>query len=154
MAPATTSVPRAIEPVTGSVTAGPRLAFSVRRSLCAPLRFDGRLAVLSLRDALAFFEVVFVARDAESGARPRGLLPRPDLDALGRELGAVVFAGVLLRDTAVLDTVVFAAAGFSFLEPGVFFVVGRPRALIPRPVLDALVFGDLAINDSFRTAIS
>src|SRR3954468_23450351 len=113
MAPATTSVPRAIEPVTGSVTAGPRLAFSVRRILCAPLRCDGRLAVLSLRDALAFFEVVFVARDAGFGARPRGLLPRPDLDALVS--GAVVFAGVLLRDRAVLDTVVFAAAGFSFL---------------------------------------
>src|SRR3954452_23156394 len=108
MAPATTSVPRAIEPVTGSVTAGP-----VRRILCAPLRCDARLAGLSLRDALAFFEVVFVARDAGFGARPRGLLPRRDLDALGGDLGAVVFAGVLLRDTAVLDPVVFAAAGFS-----------------------------------------
>ena len=37
--------------------------FSVRGVLCAPLRFDARFAgaVLGLRDALALFEVVFVA---------------------------------------------------------------------------------------------
>ena len=130
--------------------------FSVRGVLCAPLLFDARFvgAVLRLRDAFALFEVVFVARDAAFAARPRTLLPRPDLDALAGDLGAVVFAGALLRDAAVLDTVFLAAAGFSFLEPGLFFAAGRPRALIPRPDLETLVFGDLAINDSFGTGIS
>jgi len=65
------------------------------------------------------------------------------------DLGAVVFAGALLRDAMVLDTVFLAAAGFSFLEPGLFFAAGRPRALIPRPDLEKLFFGNLAINDSF-----
>ena len=61
--------------------------FSVRGVLCAPLRFDARFAgaVLGLRDALALFEVVLVARDAAFAARPRTLLPRPDLDALAGE---------------------------------------------------------------------
>ena len=48
--------------------------------------------------------------------------PPPDLDALAGDLGAVVFAGVLLRDAAVSDTVFLEAAGFSFLEAG-----GRSR---------------------------
>ena len=124
--------------------------FSVRGVLCAPLLFDARFvgAVLRLRDAFALFEVVFVARDAAFAARPRTLLPRPDLDALAGDLGAVVFAGAPLRDAAVLDTVFLAAAGLSFLEPGLFFAAGRPRALIPRPDLETLFFGNLAINDS------
>jgi hypothetical protein len=151
IAPATTSVPRATESVTGLVTAGARFVFSVRGVLCAPFLFDARFvgAVLRLRDAFALFEVVFVARDAAFAARPRTLLPRPDLDALAGDLGAVVFAGALLRDAAVLDAVFLAAAGFSLLESGLFFAAGRPRALIPRPDLETLVFGDLAINDSF-----
>ena len=62
----------------------------------------------------------------------------------------MVFAGVLLRDVAVLDTVILEAAGFSFLEAGVFFAAGRPRALTPRPDLEAVVFGDLAIQKSFE----
>ena len=125
--------------------------FSVRGVLCAPLRFEARFvgAVLGLRDALTLFEVVLVARDAAFAARPRTLLPRPDLDALAGDLGAVVFAGALLRDATVLDTVFLAAAGFSFLEPGLFFAAGRSRALIPRPDLETLFFGNLAINDSF-----
>jgi hypothetical protein len=125
--------------------------FSVRGILCAPLRLDARFAgaVLRLRDAFALFEVVFVARDAAFAARPRALLPRPDLEPLAGDLGAEVFAGALLRDATVLDTFFLAAAGFSFLETGVFFAGGRPRALLPRPDLEALVFGDLAIKDSF-----
>jgi hypothetical protein len=129
------------------VAAGARLVFSVGGVLCAPPRFVG--AVLGLRDALALFEVVFVARDAAFAARPRTLLPRLDLDALAGDLGAVVFAVALLRDATVLDTVFLAAAGLSFLEPGLFFAAGRPRALIPRPDLETLFFGNLAINDSF-----
>jgi hypothetical protein len=45
-----------------------------------------------------------------------------------------------------LDTVFLEASGFSFLEAGVFFAAGRPRALTPRPDLEAVVFGDLAIH--------
>ena len=124
--------------------------FSVRGVLCAPLRFDARFAgaVLGLRDALAFFETVFVARDAVFAARPRTSLPPRDLDAL--DLEAAVFAGVLLRAAPVLDTVFLEAAGFCFLEAAVLFAGGRPRALIPRPDLEAVLFGDLAIHDSFQ----
>src|SRR5215207_2517229 len=82
MAPATTSVPKAIASVTGLVTAAPRFAFSVRRILSAPLRRCAPFAVLCLRDALAFFETVFVARDAVFAARPRTSIPPRDLDAL------------------------------------------------------------------------
>src|SRR5829696_4368992 len=64
IAPATTSVPRAIASVTGIVIAAPRVAFSVRRVLCAPLRFDALFVVLRLRDTFARFEAVFLARDA------------------------------------------------------------------------------------------
>jgi hypothetical protein len=134
--------------VAGLVTAAPTFAFSVRRILCAPPRLDARFAVLCLREALALFEAVFVARDVVFAARPRALPPRPDLDALAGDLGAVVFAGVLLRDAAVLDTVFLEASGFSFLDAGVFFAAGRPRALTPRP--DLVVFGDLAIHNSFK----
>jgi hypothetical protein len=58
----------------------------------------------------------------------------------------VVFAGVLLRDAAVLDTIFLEAAAFFFLEAGVFFAAGPPRALLPRPDLDEDFFGDLAIT--------
>ena len=44
--------------------AAPRVAFSVRRVLCASLRFDTLFVVLRLRDAFVRFEAVFVARDA------------------------------------------------------------------------------------------
>ena len=44
--------------------AAPRVAFSVRRVLCAPLRFDALFVVLRLREAFARFEAVFVAREA------------------------------------------------------------------------------------------
>src|SRR6187402_3497479 len=98
MAPDTTSLPRAIASVTGFVIAAPRVAFSVRRVLCAPLRFDALFVVLRVRDTFARFEAVFVARDAVFAAvRPRALLP----PALARDLDAVVFAGVLLRVAAV-----------------------------------------------------
>ena len=100
--------------------------FSVRRILCAPLRFDAGFVVLRLRDALALFEAVFVARDAVFAARPRTLPPPPDLDALARDLGAVVFAGGLLRDAAVSDTVLLEAAGFSFLGPASFSLQAAP----------------------------
>ena len=81
-------------------------------------------------------------------ARPRTSLPPRDLDAL--DLDAAVFAGVLLRAAPVLDTVFLEAAGFCFLEAAVLFAGGRPRALIPRPDLEAILFGDLAIPDSFE----
>jgi hypothetical protein len=140
MAPATTSVPRAIASVTGWVA--PRFVFSVRPILSAPLRRCAPFAVLCLRDALALFEAVFVVREE---GRPRALLPRPDVDPLAKDLGEVVFAGVLLGDTPVFDTVFLEAVGFSFLEAGVLFAAGRPRALVPRPDLEAVLFGDLAI---------
>jgi len=104
--------------------------------------------VLCLRDALAFFETVFVARDAVFAARPRTSIPPRDLDVL--DLDAAVFAGVLLRAAPVLDTVFLEAVGFCFLEAAVLFAGGRPRALIPRPDLEAVLFGDLAIHDSFK----
>jgi hypothetical protein len=148
MAPPITSVPRAIASVTGLVTAAPTFAFSVWRVLCAPVRLDARFAVLCLRDALAFFEAVFVGHDAMFAARPRALPPRADLDALAGDLSAVVFAGVLLREAAVLDTVFLEAAGFSFLDACVFFAASRPRALTPRPDLEAVVSRDLAIHNS------
>ena len=143
IAPATTSVPTAIASVTGLVTAVPRFAFSVRRIL--PLRSDV-FAVLCLRDALALFEAVFMARDVVFAARPRALPPPADLDALAR---AVVFAGALFRDAAVLDTAFLETARFC-LPAALFFAAGRPRALLPRPDLEAVVFGDLAIRKSFE----
>src|SRR5215203_4086090 len=146
MAPATTSVPRVIASVTGLVTAAPTFTFSVCRVLCTALRFDARFAVLRLRDAFARFEAVFVARDAVFAAvRPRALPP----PALARDLDAVVFAGVLLRVAAVLDTAFREAAVFFFLGSADFFTAGRPRALIPPPDLEAAVFEDLAIHNSF-----
>ena len=51
--------------MTAFLIAAPRVAFSVRRVLCAPLRFDAALfVVLRLRGAFARFEAVFVVRDA------------------------------------------------------------------------------------------
>src|SRR5215203_2820879 len=142
MAPATTSVPRAIASVTGLMIAAPRVAFSVRRVLCAPLRFDALFVVLRLREAFALFVARDVARDAVFAAvRPRALLP----PALARDLNAVVFVGVLLRVAAALDTAFFEAAVFFFIGAAVFFAAGRPRALIPPPDLEAVVFDDLAI---------
>jgi hypothetical protein len=145
MAPATTSVPRAIASVTGLVTAAPRFAFSVRRLLWAPLRFDALFAVLRLRDAFARFEAVFVARDAVfTAVRPRSLPP----PALARDLDGVVLAGVLLRVAAVLDTV-FPEAVFFFLEATVFFAAGRPRALLPPALardLDAVVLAGVLLR--------
>ena len=55
-----------------------------------------------------------------------------------------------MRAAPVLDTVFLEAAGFCFLEAAVLFAGGRPRALIPRPDLEAVLFGDLAIHDSFE----
>jgi hypothetical protein len=165
------------------VTAAPRFAFSVRRVLCAALRFDALFAVPRLGEALARFEAVFVARDVMFAAvRPRALRPL----ALARDLDAVVFAGVLLRVeatvffaaarprallppalardldgmvlagvlflrvAAVLDPVFLEAAAFFFLGAAVFFVAGRPRALIPPLAFEVAVFDDLAIQDSFE----
>src|SRR5215204_4798090 len=145
MAPATTSVPRAIASVTGLVTAAPRFAFSVRRLLWAPLRFDALFAVLRLRDAFARFEGVFVARNAVfTSVRPRSLPP----PALARDLDGVVLAGVLLRVAAVLDTI-FPEAVFFFLEATVFFAASRPRALPPPALardLDAVVFAGVLLR--------
>jgi len=145
--------------------AAPRVAFSVRRVLCAPLRFDALFVVLRLREAFARFEAVFVAREALfvvlrlrdtfarfeavfvardavfAAVRPRALLP----PALARDLNAVVFVGVLLRVAAALDTAFFEAAVFFFIGAAVFFAAGRPRPLIPPPDLEAVVFDDLAI---------
>jgi hypothetical protein len=154
--------------VTGFVIAAPRVAFSVRPVLCAPLRFDALFVVLRLRDTFARFEAVFVARDALfvvlrlrgafarfeavfvardavfAAVRPRALPP----PTLARDFDAVVFADVLLRAAAVLETVFLEVAVFFFLACDVFFA-GRPRALIPRD-LEAVVFDDLAIHNSFE----
>src|SRR3954465_10362804 len=162
MAPATTSVPRVIAPVTGFVTAAPRVAFSVRRVLCVFVARDALFVVLPLRDTFARFEAVFVARDALfvvlrlgdafarfeavflaragvfAGVRPRASLP----PALARDLDAVVFADLLLRVAAVLETVFLEASVFFVLGSDVF-LAGRPRALIPPPDLEAVVFDDL-----------
>jgi hypothetical protein len=143
MAPATTSVPTAIASVTGFVTAA--AGFTVRRALCAPLRFDALFVVLRLRDAFARFEAVFVARDTVFAVvRPRALPP----PALARDLDALA-ARVLLRVAAVLDTVFLEAAVFFLLGVAGFFAAGRPRALIPPRDLEAVVFDDLAIHNSF-----
>jgi len=132
------------------VTAAPRFAFSVRRVLCAALRFDALFAVPRLGEALARFEAVFVARDAVFAAvRPRALPP----PAPARDLDAVVFAGALLRVAAVLETVFLEAAVVFFLGAADFFAAGRPRALIPPPDLEAVVFEDLAIHNSFLSGI-
>ena len=156
--------------MTGFVIAAPRVAFSVRRVLLAPLRFEAALfvvfrlrdtfarfeavfvardalfVVLRLRDAFARFEAVFVARDAVFAAvRPRALPP----PTLARDLDAVVLADVLLRVAAVLDAVFLEAAVF-FFRGSDFFLAGRPRALIPPPDLEAVVFDDLAIHNSFE----
>src|SRR5215208_3280872 len=173
MALATTSVPRVIASVTGLVTAAPTFTFSVCRVLCTALRFDALFAVLRLRDAFARFEAVFVARDALfvvlrlrdafarfeavfvardavfAAVRPRALPP----PALARDLDAVVFAGALLRVAAVLETVFLEAAVVFFLGAADFFAAGRPRALIPPPDLEAVVFEDLAIHNSFLSGI-
>jgi hypothetical protein len=148
--------------------AAPRVAFSVRRVLCAPLRFDALFVVLRLRDTFARFEAVFMARDALfvvfrlrdalprveavfvardavfAAVRPRALPP----PTLARDLDAVVFADVLLRGAAVLETVFVEVAVFFFLACDVF-LAARPRALIPRD-LEAVVFDDLAIHNSFE----
>jgi len=169
MAPATTSVPRVIAPVTGFVTAAPRVAFSVRRVLCVFVARDALFVVLRLRDAFARFEAVFVARDAlfvvlrlrdafarfeavfvardavVAAVRPRDLRPA----ALARDLDAEVFAGALLPVAAVLETVFLEAAVFFFLGAADFFAAGRARALVPPPDLEAVVFEDLAIHNSF-----
>jgi hypothetical protein len=177
--------------VTGFVIAVPRVAFSVRRVLCAPLRFDALFDVLRLRDTFARFEAVFVARDALfvvlrlrdtfarfeavfvardalvvvlrlrdafarfeavflargtvfAALRPRALPP----PTLARDLDAVVFAELLLRVAAVLETIFLEASVFFFLSSDVF-LAGRPRALIPPPDLEAVVFDDLAIHNSY-----
>jgi hypothetical protein len=130
MAPATTSVPRVIASVTGLVTAVPTFTFSVCRVLCTALRFEALFALLPLRDALARFEAVFVARDAVFAAvRPRALPP----PALARDLDAVVFAGALLRVAAVLETVFLEAAVVSFLGAADFFRCGSPPGFDPAP---------------------
>src|SRR5215207_9810894 len=109
--------------------AAPRVAFSVRRILCASLRFDTLFVVLRLRDAFARFEAVFLARDAVFAAvRPRALPP----PALARDLDAVVFAGVLLRVDAVLDAAFFETADFIFIGAAVFFA-GPPPPFDPAP---------------------
>ena len=128
------------------VTAAPRVAFSVRRVLCVFVARDAPFVVLRLRDAFARFEAVFVARDAVVAAvRPRDLRPA----ALARDLDAEVFAGALLPVAAVLETVFLEAAVFFFLGAADFFAAGRARALVPPPDLEAVVFEDLAIHNSF-----
>jgi hypothetical protein len=83
-----------------------------------------------------------VAREAVL-ARPRALLRPPVLDPLAGDLDA---PEGLLFGALVLDEDV----GFFFFEAGDFFAAGRPRAFVPRPDLEPLVFDDLAINDSFE----
>jgi hypothetical protein len=105
--------------------------------------------VLRLRDALTLFEAVFMARDVVFAARSRALPLLADLDALARDLDAVVFAGVLFRDAAVLETAFLETARF-FFPAAVLFAAGRPRALVPRPDLEPVVLGGLAIHKSFE----
>ena len=136
MAPAATPMPTAMASVTGLA---PRFVFSVRRVLCAALRFDALFIGLCLRDARVLFAAVFVDREVVlAPGLPRALLPPRDLDA-------VVFAEVRLRDAAVLDAF--------FLEAAPFLAAGRPRGFVPRRVTVVLV--DLAIhNNSFGGARS
>jgi hypothetical protein len=119
--------------VTGFVIAAPRVAFSVRRVLCAPLRFDALFVVLRLRDTFARFEAVFLARDAVLAAVGPRALPPP---TLARDLDAVVFADVPLRVAAVLTTVFLEAAVLFFL--GFDVLLAGPRVLIPAPDLEAV----------------
>ena len=127
--------------MTEFVIAAPNVAFSVRRVLCAPLRFDALFVVLRLRDTFARFEAVFLARDAVLAAVGPRALPPP---TLARDLDAVVFADVPLRVAAVLTTVFLEAAVLFFL--GFDVLLAGPRVLIPAPDLEAVVFDDLAIH--------
>jgi hypothetical protein len=139
MAPAATPVPTAIASVTGLARAAPKFALAVRPALgAARCRLDGLFAGLCLRDVLALFEGALVGRGAAFDAlRPRALLPLRDLVA-----GAFLAAAVL-RDGA-LEALFLDAA---------FFAAGRPRAFVPRRDFDAVVFGDLAIHNSFETGL-
>jgi hypothetical protein len=106
---------------------------------------DALFVVLRLRDAFARFEAVFLARGTLFAAvRPRALPP----PTLARDLDAVI-ADLLLRVAAVLEAVFFEASVFLFLGSDVF-LAGRPRALLPPPDLEAVVFDDLAIHNSFE----
>src|SRR3954454_7074842 len=90
---------------------------------------DALFVVLRLRDAFARFEAVFLARGAVFAAvRPRALLP----PALARDLDAVVFANLLLRVAAVLETVFLEASVFFFLGLRCLFS-GSPPGFAPAP---------------------
>src|SRR3954465_5100307 len=119
MAPATTSVPRVIAPVTGFVTAAPRVAFSVRRVLCVFVARDALFVVLRLRDAFARFEAVFVARDALFVVlRLRAPFARFEAAFVAR---VVLFVVPRWRDAFARFEAVFVAV----------FAAVRPRALLP-----------------------
>src|SRR5215207_7146175 len=122
MAPVTISVPRAIASVTGFVIAAPRVAFSVRRVLCAPLRFDALFDVLRLRDTFARFKAVFVARDALFVVlRLRDMFAHFEAGFVARD---ALFVVLRLRDA-------FARFEAVFLARGTVFAAVRPRALPP-----------------------
>ena len=130
--------------MTGFVIAAPRVAFSVRRVLCAPLRFDTLLVVLRLRDTFVRFEAVFVARDALfvvlrlreafvrfeavfvardavfAAVRPRALPP----PTLARDLDAVIFADLSFVVAGVLETVFLE--GRLFLSSSSFSLRAAP----------------------------
>src|SRR5215203_3499700 len=137
MAPATTSVPRAIASVTGLMIAAPRVAFSVRRVLCAPLRFDALFVVLRLREAFALFEAVFVARDALFVVlRLRATFARFEAVFVARD---ALFVVLRWRDAFARFEAVFVAV----------FAAVRPRALPPPTLardLDAVAFADVLLR--------
>jgi hypothetical protein len=136
IAPAATSVLTAIASDSGLATPVGSCAFSAWGRLRGLLRFEAVLALPVLRDA-AVFETLFLETAAVFAAVRRPALAPP------RDLDAVVFAGLLLRDeVALFETL--------FLEAAVFFAEVRFRALLPPRDLEAVVFGDLAIYNSFQ----
>ncbi len=114
--------------------AAPRVAFSVRRVLGAPLRFDALFVVLRLRDTFARFEAVFVARDALFVVRRlRDTFARFEVVFVARD---ALFVVLRLRDAFAPFEAVFPA------RDAVFAAI-RPRALPPPALardLDAVVF--------------
>ena len=142
----------AIASDTGLVTPATRPAFSAWGRLCGELSFVALFPALLLRDEAGFLETLFVGRVAVLAAvvRPRALPPLRDLEA-------VVFAAVLLREEAALLDVLFLDVLFLdvlFLEAAVFFAAVRPPALLPRRDLEAVVFGDLAIHNSLEAGLT
>jgi hypothetical protein len=130
---------------------------AVRRPLVPAPRFEARFAGLCLRDAPALVAAVFVDREADLVALLAAV--RRTAFAPPRDLDAAAFVGLLLRDVEVFDPILLAALFLElavFLEAvflkAAFFVVGRPRALVGRRDFETVLFGDLAIQNSYHAS--